>query len=61
MNVEVFGNQISHLHWHIIPRYENDRRWGGPIWTTTEEEMEIINLPNNEYRELVEEIRAKFI
>jgi diadenosine tetraphosphate (Ap4A) HIT family hydrolase len=35
-NVECLGNQVPHLHWHIIPRYKNDGRWGLPIWTTTE-------------------------
>jgi diadenosine tetraphosphate (Ap4A) HIT family hydrolase len=25
---------VPHLHWHIIPRYVDDPRWGMPIWTT---------------------------
>ena len=24
MNVASLGNVVEHLHWHIIPRYEND-------------------------------------
>jgi diadenosine tetraphosphate (Ap4A) HIT family hydrolase len=23
---------MPHLHWHIIPRYQTDPRWGGPTW-----------------------------
>jgi diadenosine tetraphosphate (Ap4A) HIT family hydrolase len=31
-NVESLGNLMPHLHWHVIPRYKNDGRWGQPIW-----------------------------
>jgi diadenosine tetraphosphate (Ap4A) HIT family hydrolase len=32
MNVESLGNVMPHLHWHVIPRYKSDGRWGQPIW-----------------------------
>jgi diadenosine tetraphosphate (Ap4A) HIT family hydrolase len=32
VNVESLGNVMPHLHWHVIPRYRNDGRWGAPIW-----------------------------
>ena len=32
MNVESLGNVMPHLHWHVIPRYKDDGRWGHPIW-----------------------------
>lgn len=59
MNVASLGNLVPHLHWHMIPRYVGDSRWGGPIWTTTEEEMEIVRLPDDEHRQLVEAIRRE--
>lgn len=31
-NVESLGNVMPHLHWHVVPRYKNDGRWGQPIW-----------------------------
>ena len=59
MNIATLGNQVPHLHWHIIPRYMNDSRWGGPIWTTAQEEMEVVRLPDEEHSSLVEAIRAE--
>jgi diadenosine tetraphosphate (Ap4A) HIT family hydrolase len=59
VNTASLGNIVPHLHWHIIPRYMNDSRWGGPIWTTNESEMEIVRLPDEEHRALVDAILAE--
>lgn len=32
MNYELLGNSNPHLHWHVVPRYRDDPRWGRPIW-----------------------------
>lgn len=32
LNYELLGNSDSHLHWHLIPRYENDLRPDTAIW-----------------------------
>lgn len=34
INYELLGNVAPHLHWHLIPRYENDPKPGAPIWET---------------------------
>jgi diadenosine tetraphosphate (Ap4A) HIT family hydrolase len=39
INIASLGNITPHLHWHIIPRYSSDPRWGQPIWTTQNDEM----------------------
>jgi len=32
INVASLGNVVPHLHWHVVPRYRADPRWGAPIW-----------------------------
>lgn len=32
MNYELLGNQIPHLHWHLIPRYASDPDHLKPAW-----------------------------
>ena len=56
INIASLGQVVPHLHWHVIPRYVDDPRWGGPIWTTSPEEMEKVYLEQLEYDELAETI-----
>jgi diadenosine tetraphosphate (Ap4A) HIT family hydrolase len=32
MNVASLGNMTPHLHWHLIPRFEDDAHFPKPIW-----------------------------
>ncbi|HTI17939.1 MAG TPA: HIT family protein [Trinickia sp.] len=32
VNLASFGNQVPHLHWHVIPRYSNDAHFPLPVW-----------------------------
>lgn len=32
VNLASLGNQVPHLHWHVIPRFEDDRHFPDPIW-----------------------------
>jgi diadenosine tetraphosphate (Ap4A) HIT family hydrolase len=34
INVASLGNQVPHLHWHIIPRFADDPHFPEPIWGT---------------------------
>lgn len=34
INLASLGNQVPHLHWHIIPRFNNDLNFPHPIWSS---------------------------
>jgi diadenosine tetraphosphate (Ap4A) HIT family hydrolase len=55
INVAALGNLVPHLHWHIVPRYRSDPRWGGPIWSA---DMPDTRLTAAEQRELIKDLRA---
>lgn len=56
MNLESLGNSVPHLHFHIVPRYKNDPRWGHPIWMSRRTEMPDVRLQNSEYVALARDI-----
>ena len=58
VNIESLGNVVPHLHWHIVPRYRTDPRWGAPIWLTALADMPESVLPGNERRRLIDELRG---
>ena len=58
VNVELLGNAVPHLHWHIIPRYKNENRWGGPIWMTNLSEQPKRLLDEGEYASLAEKLNS---
>ena len=33
INLASLGNQVPHLHWHIVPRYEDDPYFPDSIWS----------------------------
>lgn len=32
INLAAFGNQVPHLHWHVIPRFADDAHFPDPTW-----------------------------
>jgi diadenosine tetraphosphate (Ap4A) HIT family hydrolase len=32
MNLLSLGNQVPHVHWHVVPRWRDDATWPDAIW-----------------------------
>ena len=32
INLACFGNLVPHLHWHLVPRWGDDRHFPEPVW-----------------------------
>lgn len=41
MNYELLGNQIPHMHWHVIPRLPGDPAPLEPVWRVTHEPVRL--------------------
>jgi len=39
INYELLGNQLPHIHWHVIPRLTNDPAPLEPVWRAQHEPM----------------------
>ena len=33
INLASFGNRVAHLHWHVIPRFADDKHFPGSVWS----------------------------
>ena len=38
INLASFGNMVPHVHWHVIPRWTDDRHFPEPVWGTVQRE-----------------------
>jgi len=55
MNYELLGNQVPHIHWHLVPRLADDPEPRRPVWRVTHE---LTVLPPNEVARRIGQIRA---
>lgn len=60
MNVASLGNQIRHVHYHIIPRHANDPRPHQPIWDLAPplRESSQHRITETSHLDLIEQIRT---
>ena len=41
MNLASLGNMTPHVHWHVIPRFADDRHFPGPVWAPPRRESAV--------------------
>jgi diadenosine tetraphosphate (Ap4A) HIT family hydrolase len=58
-NVASLGNVMPHLHWHLVPRYKTDPRWGAPIWSADPHDDLVTRLDGRERAMLLDALRAE--
>lgn len=55
INYELLGNQLPHLHWHLIPRLSRDPAPLEPVWRITHEP---VRLPPDRLASQVDRLRT---
>lgn len=55
INLASLGNVVPHLHWHVIPRFENDRHFPNTIWGEAKRDAKLAHQPH-----LMDSLRAAF-
>ncbi len=47
INLASLGNQVPHLHWHVIPRFVDDTHFPQSVWGPRQREVEPHPLPED--------------
>jgi diadenosine tetraphosphate (Ap4A) HIT family hydrolase len=54
INYELLGNQLPHVHWHLIPRLADDPAPRAPVWTVAHEPK---RLAGDELQAMIDRLR----
>ncbi|WP_374422011.1 HIT family protein [Chromobacterium sp.] len=46
INLASLGNMVPHLHWHVIPRFEDDAHFPAPIWAAARRDGAVRHWPD---------------
>jgi diadenosine tetraphosphate (Ap4A) HIT family hydrolase len=57
INLASLGNMTPHLHWHVIPRFKQDKHFPQPIWGASQRDG-ISSLPPGWRAGLQEHVRS---
>ena len=48
MNLASLGNMTPHVHWHVVPRFRDDRHFPNPIWAAPQRERSAVQAEREE-------------
>ena len=54
LNYAIYGDLVSHLHFHIVPKYENGEEWGGAFVNAPQKKK---RLSEAEYEQRIQAIQ----
>ena len=57
VNLATLGNMVPHLHWHVIPRYQDDIYFPGSVWSEPKNQPSLQTL--EQHKALVPVLRLK--
>ena len=57
LNLELLGNQVRHLHWHVIPRRLSDQLPNQPIWVVPKEQRRIRTMNLEQIQQLAQSLK----
>lgn len=60
INYECLGNQVNHIHWHVIPRHASDPDPKNAVWGIPAESLKG-SMSDDEKRSLVERLRGALL
>ena len=60
INLAGLGNMVPHLHWHVIPRYQDDAHFPNPVWAATDRVSAEVETKRASLPELREVLRREF-
>lgn len=46
INLASLGNMTPHLHWHVIPRYSDDKHFPNPVWAAPIRNTRVSSISN---------------
>jgi diadenosine tetraphosphate (Ap4A) HIT family hydrolase len=56
INLASLGNKTPHIHWHVVPRFENDKHFPNSHWGEAVRESKAIPLDETTIKSLTEKV-----
>lgn len=58
INYAIYGDTVSHLHFHLVPKYKTDADWDDSFVNNPSEP---VKLTDDDYQKLIQDIQSKWV